>query len=111
MRSSLSFSLSITRPQPPSGEVAGPSKEAQPPLEEMLSEEELAFLRDASPPTHTHSLTTEGQSTGGGGTQGGGAGGPEAPQEKYNLSTSGDKRWLAVYLFVISVFACQEEQG
>ncbi|XP_046890470.1 histone-lysine N-methyltransferase PRDM9-like isoform X2 [Hypomesus transpacificus] len=76
-------------PQPPSGEVAGPSKEAQPPLEEMLSEEELAFLRDASPPTHTHSLTTEGQSTGGGGTQGGGAGGPEAPQEKYNLSTSG----------------------
>ncbi|XP_046885498.1 zinc finger protein with KRAB and SCAN domains 1-like [Hypomesus transpacificus] len=35
------------------------------------------------------SLTTEGQSTGRGGTQEAGAGGPEAPQERCDLSTSG----------------------
>ena len=89
----------------------GPIKGARPPLEEMLSEEDLAFLRDASPPTHTLSLTMADQSTSGGATQGGGAGGPQAPQEKCDPSTSGDRRWLSVYLFVISVFACQKERA
>ena len=38
-------------------------------------------------------------------TQEGGAGGPEAPQEKCDLSTSGDRRWLSVYLCVCVQFS------